>query len=256
MSSTAAQQAAAIRALIEAMKANRTVNYAAIGMTALITADYLHTLPREVQLMWPTKLSVPKVLFFLVRYYTFVHSMLSAWHHGAVALTGDAACYQPFAVDAYSCLVTHALCEAISYVRAYAFSGRNRYVLGFLVILFVSIHSVEFYILAKFVKTVRFATLPPPIQAGCVAIKGDNRALSLIFELILVSLATVTILMIATAWWRRRQSHGAEAGSLLKLFYRDGIFYFIFLSTLAVANIIFDHTAPSNGLQFTMVQCT
>ncbi|KAF6758382.1 hypothetical protein DFP72DRAFT_889138 [Ephemerocybe angulata] len=58
--------------------------------------------------------------------------------------------------------------------------------------------------------------------------------------------------MIFIAYRRRANTHGI--GGLLRLFYRDGIFYFLTLSTLAVTNIIFDHTAPSNGLQFMMVQ--
>jgi hypothetical protein len=40
--------------------------------------DYLEVLPREVQHMWYSQFSVPKALFFALRYYTFVHMGLSS----------------------------------------------------------------------------------------------------------------------------------------------------------------------------------
>ncbi|RXW25149.1 hypothetical protein EST38_g664 [Candolleomyces aberdarensis] len=234
------------QALIEAMKANRTVNLAAIGMCALLTADYLETLPREVRYMWPSKLSVPKALFFINRYWAFAHTIISVIHHGDLSLSGLKGCQRIFALDAYSCLLLPAVCEAISYVRVYAFAGRNKYLLA--------LQAIKLWVLVRFLPTVEFAEFPPEAHVGCLAVRANSVLLSNIYILVVVSLATVTFIMVFIAYQRQRNTHGVDSGSLFSLFYRDGIWYFVVLSALAVANIIFDHTAPSNGLQFTMVQ--
>lgn len=249
--SSAAAQAAAAK-LISAIEANLIVNYTAIGCCALVVVDYLQTLPDEIKYMWPTDWSVVKVLFLLVRYYPFVHTSISTWHHGTGSLTGSH-CFVPFIMDAYSCLIITMFCEAISYIRLWAFSGRNKYLLAFLVPYYAGIRAVEWYFLVKFVRTLDFLTVPKGVNVGCIATKAQSRLLSACFMGVLVSLTSVTLMMIVIAY-RRRQMAAGSTGSLFRLFYRDGIFYFICLSSLSIANIICDYSAPQNGMQFIMVQ--
>ncbi|RXW18630.1 hypothetical protein EST38_g7224 [Candolleomyces aberdarensis] len=40
-------------------------------------ADFLHTFPDEVRLIWPTPMSIPKVLFLAVRYYAFINCVFA-----------------------------------------------------------------------------------------------------------------------------------------------------------------------------------
>ncbi|TEB16208.1 hypothetical protein FA13DRAFT_1747254, partial [Coprinellus micaceus] len=42
--------------------------------------------------------------------------------------------------------------------------------------------------------------------------------------------------------------------TLLTIFYRDGVFYFVILSVLAIGNIVVNIRAPDNGLKFLLVQ--
>ncbi|KAJ3511288.1 hypothetical protein NMY22_g15693 [Coprinellus aureogranulatus] len=218
--------------LIEAINANAVVNYAMV--------DFIEMLPREIEYMWYTQLTVPKTLFFILRYYVFVHMGLSGNYHGNKGNAGKD-CIPAFYGDG-----------SISYARLYAFAGRQKSLLIFLSVLFVALTIVEFWLLAMFSKTVEFAELPSALGIGCIPIKANNIWLSIIFKLILFSLATVTFIMMYIAYKRRSNAHGMRG--LLRVFYRDGVFYFITLSVLAVSNIIFDHVAPANGMQFTMVQ--
>ncbi|KAF5332618.1 hypothetical protein D9611_005167 [Ephemerocybe angulata] len=252
VTSPAAQAAAA--KLIEAIKANVLVNYTAIGCTAFVVADYLQTLPDEIEYMWPTDWSLVKVLFILVRYYPFVHTSISTWHHGTGSLTGSK-CFVPFIMDAFSCLTVTLICEAISYIRLWAFSGRNKYLLVFLVPYYTAIRGVEYYYLVKFVKSLDFLKAPAGANLGCITTKAESKLLSAVFITVLISLTSVTLLMMFIAYQRRLIAEGiGGSGSLFKLFYRDGIFYFVCLSSFAIANIICDFAAPQNGMQFIMVQ--
>ncbi|KAF6762079.1 hypothetical protein DFP72DRAFT_877935 [Ephemerocybe angulata] len=247
VTSPAAQAAAA--KLIEAIKANVVVN--AIGCTAFIVADYLQTLPDEIEYMWPTDWSLVKVLFILVRYYPFVHTSISTWHHGTGSLTGSE-CFVPFIMDA-----------SISYIRLWAFSGRNKYLLVFLVPYYAAIRGVEYYYLIQFVKTLDFLKAPAGANLGCIATKAESKLLSAVFITVLISLTSITLLMMFIAYQRRLIAAGiGGSGSLFKLFYRDGIFYFVCLScerisicppridlhatssAFAIANIVCDFAAP------------
>ena len=52
---------------------------AQILTNTLKTADFLHTFPDEVRFMWPAPLSLPKVLFLVLRYYhVVVHGAICA----------------------------------------------------------------------------------------------------------------------------------------------------------------------------------
>ena len=100
---------------------------------------------------------------------------------------------------------------------------------------------------------VTVAQLPTELGIGCIPIKANNLWLSIIFKLIVLSLASmwitnllpqlkltntvlthsshpvVTLIMMYVAYKRRRNSPGMRG--LLKVFYRDGIFYFLTLSS-------------------------
>ncbi|TEB38616.1 hypothetical protein FA13DRAFT_1724535 [Coprinellus micaceus] len=238
--------------MLEAIKANMIVNYASIGCSALYIADYLHTLPDEVRYMWPSSFSLVKTLFFVVRYYPFAHTSISIWHHTRFDLTREE-CMIPFAIDSYSCLALTVFCDAITHLRIYAFSGQNVYLLAFLVVYFITVRVIEFYFLTQFIKSAIFGDFPKGSRIGCLAIKGNSSLLSSVFITVLIGVSILTILMLALAW-RRRDNIGSARGSLATVFARDGVYYFLVLSSLAAANIIVDYAAPQNGTQFILVQ--
>lgn len=249
---TAAAQAAA---LLGAIKANWLVGYTDIACTVTVAVDYLQTLPDEVQYLWGSPMSLGKVMFVLVRYYIFVHTAIAAWLHGDTSMTGNDQCIIPFIVESFSCILAQWLCDTVSYVRVYAFSGRKRGMLMFLVPWYLAIRVAEFVLAFKFVKTARFVTLPREARIGCISIGANTLLLSFLFKLILLNLLSVTVLMMWIAWSRRDVTNGPlGASGLVRIFFRDGVIYFICMSSFAIANIIVDHTAPQNGTQYIMVQ--
>lgn len=241
---------AQLAVLFDAIKANRVVNYAYVASCTILTFDYFITLPQEIDLMWPASLSIPKVLFLVLRVWQFFHLALGFGYYTNTSTVG-ASCNAGLDRHAYSSIAGSTVCEAVNYLRIYGFAGRNRALGFFLVPAFVGTATSQMYFVWKFQKTVKFAEIPWE-GVGCIPSEGDNRWLSVVFILVFANLAIVTGCMVILAFRKRRQFQGV--GSLVELFYRDGIFYFIALGTLATANIIFEYTAPTNGLQFTMVQ--
>ncbi|KAF6743874.1 hypothetical protein DFP72DRAFT_931144 [Ephemerocybe angulata] len=245
---SSAAQATAELMLVEALKVNVAVRYTVIGCSAFWVADYLHTLPDEVKYLWPTDWSFTKVLFILIRYYTFVHTSISNWHTLGMGSLSHDQCFIFFYADTFSCFLVTMICETISYIRLWAFSGRNTPLLLFLIPYYVTIRTIEIYFLVKFGKSVDFMKAP---IFDCIPIAGDSKLLSVVFITVLISQTSITLLMVYAAYRQRLLTY---TGNLAKLFYRDGMLYYICLSFLTVMNIICDFAGPQNGMQYITVQ--
>lgn len=216
----------------------------AASAQALVVFDYFCTLSEEVRLMWPAPWSVPKVLFFGLRYYIVVHLVFSDMY-GFVPNQSPEQCAKAMFRIAISVFSILAVSEAILFIRVYAFSGKNRKLMIFLICHFLILHASALVLTLRFHKSLKFAALPPPFSETCMPVEGNTDLLSGSFGLILTSLATVMFIMMFIAVRKHRDLNS----SLLRVFYRDGIFYFVVLSALATAVI----AGPSGPLKFTLV---
>lgn len=227
MSSPGSLSPERVAALVEAIGVNRTVNYVALISVTIIFFDHLHTFPREVNFMWKSKLTITKSLYFVLRYYIMVHSLLWVTYHADHTLTGPR-CNFPFSRNSASSQVVLVLCEAISYVRVYAFSGRNRKVLTFLVVHFIAVNTVSFYYIARLVTSVSFLSLPAGWGLGCFPAKADGFALTMVGVTLIVSYTSASIAMVVIGI--RRHSSLSGKNKLIRVLYQDGISYFFCLS--------------------------
>ncbi|KAF6751509.1 hypothetical protein DFP72DRAFT_475194 [Ephemerocybe angulata] len=243
-----AAQKAAIAAIIKGYKATQYVNYLGVAGHALIVADFLHTFPNEIRLMWPTPLSIPKALFFSLRYYILVHHVLAILYGLPTGLSPET-CRIAFLRIGISSILVVTASEAILFIRVYAFSGRNKKILVYLILQFIAIHATAFALLTRFLKTVNFVKLPIP-NLVCMPASAKSTMLGGVFALLLGSVVIVMFIMMYIAFRKHRNFNSA----LLTVFYRDGIFYFICLSALASANILVNLAAPEGGLKFLFVQ--
>ncbi|KAF6751017.1 hypothetical protein DFP72DRAFT_851263 [Ephemerocybe angulata] len=230
--------------LVHAYEQTRDVN-AASGYV-LTVADFIHTFPDEVRLMWPTPLSVAKVLFFAARYYVLVHCVLAS-----MCLSPEE-CKRSF-VQLFVSSGASVLCaEAILFVRVFAFSERNRKVLIYLVIQYIcamntrltaskAIHAPSVGILITFLLSVKFAPAAQP-DLPCMPASAGYKYIGINFSLALLSVVTIMVIMVYIAHRKYRRLNS----NLLKLFYRDGILYFLCLSGLATANIVASFVASAS----------
>ncbi|KAJ3532515.1 hypothetical protein NMY22_g7710 [Coprinellus aureogranulatus] len=231
---------------------------------ALVVADFLHTFPDEVRLMWPTPFSLPKVLFFALRYYVMVQTAFAA-SYGLPRGMSPEQCEAAFlrigsrSLHRSPCMSLTARHLVSSIIVMIASEGRDtvRPSVRFLreeqetigVSDLPAIHATAFALLTKFIKTVHFVKFPID-NLVCMPAQARNVMLSGVFALLLGSVVIVMFIMMYLAFRKHRDLNSA----LLTIFYRDGIFYFICLSILASGNIIVNLAAPSGGMKFLLVQ--
>ncbi|KAF6760991.1 hypothetical protein DFP72DRAFT_1166027 [Ephemerocybe angulata] len=232
--------AAFVKLLVDGYEAARIANYLAVSGMALVAADYIHTFPDEVRLMWPTPWSLPKVLFFALRYYVFINNIFAAIYNFPIN-SSTSKCKAAFVRLAISAPLLFIMAEAILLVRVYAFSGRNKWMLAYLVFHFLAVHAAVIGLLAKFVMSVRFDPLPFT-DLPCFPTAANGSLLGIVYTIVLGSVVVVMFIMM----WIAVRKHRAfnNRNPLLTVFYQDGVFYFITLSALASANIFMNYTAP------------
>ncbi|KAF5325647.1 hypothetical protein D9611_000315 [Ephemerocybe angulata] len=239
-SASPSSQAAAAKALLDIYRAALHTSYIASGGFALVVVDYIQTFPEEVELMWFAPLSIPKVLFFVVRYYVIVDNIFVVLWRGYSA----SECKVAFTRSAISSPLLVVGAEAILFYRVYAFSGRGRWMLIYLLLQFITIHVISFIFLARFLGSLEFIDWPLP-KALCVPFKADLTLLAGVYIALLASVIIAVLIMMFVAY----RKHRGLNSTLLQVFYRDGVFYFICLSALASANIAMSFAAP-NGYKY------
>lgn len=221
--------------------ATRTTNYLAVAGDTLVLADYVRTLPDEIQYMWGAKLSIPKVLFFCLRYYLLVHVGFSLYALRADITPED--CKRVMDRVDFSINALVAGSEAILYYRVYAFSGQRRRIMLYLVVQCTAILSAAFVLISLAIRTVKYTTYPE-YDVGCVPVAGDVSRLGIAFSLLLANIVASMAFMVYIAL-RKHQQSGFSNG-LLTLFYRDSVVYFLFMSLFAILNIVVCFRAPEH----------
>ncbi|KAF5337893.1 hypothetical protein D9611_014777 [Ephemerocybe angulata] len=164
-------------------------------MASLVHA-YEQTRNVNVRLMWPTPLSVAKVLFFAARYYVLVFHLRNARD-----LSFNYSFLPVLRYSARKCAMNTRLTAS------------------------KAIHAPSVGILITFLLSVK-----------CYKYIGIN------FSLALLSVVTIMVIMVYIAHRKYRRLNS----NLLKLFYRDGILYFLCLSGLATANIVASFVASAS----------
>ncbi|TEB31134.1 hypothetical protein FA13DRAFT_1791839 [Coprinellus micaceus] len=239
---------ALIALLVEAQRAVKIVGYVTMSSHALVIADFVHTFPDEVRLMWPTPLSLPKVLFFIPRYYIFANNVFWALSMYRTDLTPEE-CTIDFRRLTLSSQMVVLISEAILFFRVYAFSGENKKLLVWLVLQFLGLYiGGKVYLLVKYMQSVKFVQFPFT-GMYCIPAEVEHQYLSYVFALLLVNIVVIMGIMMVLAFLKHRNLKS----NLLRVFYRDGIYYFVLLSSFAIANIIINAAFSNGGLEYLFI---
>ncbi|KAJ2912882.1 hypothetical protein MD484_g7542, partial [Candolleomyces efflorescens] len=235
------------KTIVGAYTSTQYVTYLGVSGFALVIADFVHTFPDEVRLMWPTPISVPKVFFFALRYHILVHGVFvltcefnatpifskRCSHRQAFTDTlptnpSAAQCQTAFNRVAISTKLTVIASETILLIRVYAFSGKDKKILAFLLFQFIGLHVSELVVFARWLESVKLRNI------GCIPASGNMVLLGIVFGLLLCS---VTVIMLAMLYIMFRKYRDLKTSSLVAIIYRDGLVYFLCLSALACANV-------------------
>ncbi|KAJ2930375.1 hypothetical protein H1R20_g6721, partial [Candolleomyces eurysporus] len=202
-------------------------------------ADFIHTFPDEVRLIWPTPLSIPKVLFLVVRYYAFINCVF-ALQYGLPIDMSPEGCHknQWLIATEVSTMVMIVLAEAILLIRLYAFSGRDKRLFAFLIVQWLR----AMYVLASsstatrtLIKSVGHQDVELPVKnIVCIPAAAETRLFAVVFALFLAGVCVVMFTMLIILFLKYKSVNS----SLVSVFFRDGAFYFVCLSAIATANLI------------------
>ncbi|KAF6744741.1 hypothetical protein DFP72DRAFT_65480 [Ephemerocybe angulata] len=246
---------AALRALL---LAKRYTNYTCCAGYTLIIADYVHTFPDEVRLVWPRPWGLPKALFLFVRYYTLIVIVGQGFRLGTrfpPTLT-LLQCRRLFIFSGLSFAAVLFGSEAILFVRVHAFSGRGRKMLAYLIIQYVVIQGAILFLIVKFLREMHFTSpLPTAVRSPfpelqfCRPFEAQKTLIGAAFVLMLGSITVIMFIM----GYLAHQKHRGLRSELLRVFYKDGITYFICLSIMTSVNVFITFAAPKD-LQFLFLE--
>ncbi|KAF6746238.1 hypothetical protein DFP72DRAFT_1076447 [Ephemerocybe angulata] len=200
-----------------------------------------------IRLMWFAPLSIPKVLFFVVKYYLLVNNVFAAlWTMPTGRSPNE--CKSAFVTSAVSSSMLVVASEAILYYRVYGFSGRSVWMLLYLLFQYVVVHTAKLVLLFKYIGTLIFKEWPYP-NMTCMPFDSKAPLFGAVFAVLLGGVTGVMLIMVFVAYKKHRSFNSA----LLKVFYQDGVFYFICLAALASANMGVSFGA-SSGYRYLFTQ--
>ncbi|KAF5334611.1 hypothetical protein D9611_011995 [Ephemerocybe angulata] len=220
---------------LAAFKAQTIWNYAVV--------DYIQTLPDEVRHMWTAPLSIPKLLFIVVRYSIFFKNFSSLVMPGTFFADNFSVngCLHWFRLTAASLFII-ITSEAILFYRVYAFSGRARRMLVALAVQFIVIHAVVAYFVGAYISSVKFTNSQRAAGTTCMVISSSGHLYSAVFATLLGSVTIAMLLMVAILF----RKHWGFDSKLLTAFYSDGISYFVCLAVLISANVAVNWVAQKS----------
>ncbi|KAL5532469.1 hypothetical protein ACEPAF_6039 [Sanghuangporus sanghuang] len=209
-------------------------------LTALVY-DYLLSIGEEAELVWSSRLSVIKVLFFLNRYVPFI-GMTGLCYLYISFNTSDhlqVECVPVFLVFASFVFLQFYFSGLILVARAYAVWGGSRKKRSFFMLGMgcVVIWSPGFYCGVRFLKSATVSRRPV-FPTGClIGLNGHIDFLGMI-DLLVSETAAVAVLLVKTV----QMPHS----SIMKRMSSDGILFYILILGATIANLIaLNTTSPA-----------
>ncbi|KAH8119880.1 hypothetical protein DFH11DRAFT_14001 [Phellopilus nigrolimitatus] len=208
------------------------VNYVNVLSMALVSYDFLLTFADEARLVWPTKWTVGKVLFFLTRYLVFIDGTFNLVEllQPSMALN---ACKPLYNFVTWMSTIGIAIAEIIMMMLVYAVWNKRRDVLIFLIALNLGILIPVVILMDRTLRSTVFIPSPFPTMVPCVVASADLSAVNVF----LMIMASESVVIVMTLWkcysiWR------ASKSTLMKAILESGLLYFVCLFAISLANYL------------------
>ncbi|TCD65713.1 hypothetical protein EIP91_002289 [Steccherinum ochraceum] len=213
----------------------RVLNYTGVSPAALLVYDYLLTVDSEVAYIWPTQMSVMKVLFFYTRYSCFVDLFLGVSFHLTDGITPQE-CHRLFLLIGWLNVVGIIVAEVVMVVRTWAIWNKSRRVGIGLAVMSVSTVVAGCLIEGLFLKTLTFTSYPHMNIPGC-ALTGGNPTVGIVFILIIIVETIALVLTLIKGVQRFRHLGIQRSQGLVYVLYRDGVLFYLYLFDINASSI-------------------
>ncbi|KAI0737521.1 hypothetical protein C8Q80DRAFT_308719 [Daedaleopsis nitida] len=236
-----------------------------------LSLETLSTLPSEIALIWPSRFTYMKLLYFLNKYTVFADVVLlilfslktrdsetckkqyltlaCKYHHRSSSLTLT----PPLTVLHTTGILVS---EVILMVRFMAIWGFNKYVVALSISAYGMLCPFALYAVYE---TVIYAGYPSGyllMIAGCPVYEDDQDTWPAYMLLILAESVIISLTFVKRQLDREYQ--GMLETSLFRIMYRDGIFYYVAILLFTITNIVVLLAAPrelSTCMQMFGSQC-
>ncbi|EAU91052.2 hypothetical protein CC1G_03220 [Coprinopsis cinerea okayama7 len=206
--------------------------------------DYFAMLPletkarRQVACVWSKPLSKVNSLYFILKYMPALH--LPSLLLQGVALSIPMEMCQPLFI-ANSVIIPFILL-AVLFLRIHVL-GQSKPLTIYLVAHYIISNFAIFALSAKFYTTVEAAPFRPRERFGCTSLIADGNFTSIIYAIILFNELVMAFLTLFLAY---RKYMASSSTPIMRIFRRDGTFYFITLAVISTANILVNRLHPDS----------
>ncbi|KAH8828630.1 hypothetical protein DL96DRAFT_1012758 [Flagelloscypha sp. PMI_526] len=215
-----------------------------LSALSILIWDWLLTLDLEIRLVWPNKLSVGKVLFFLARYLPFVDILVGIIFSKKVdAGTDGRACSIIYAWMIWLEVFGIHVVQVILILRTWALYGRNKWVLaGLVAMLFVTVAfcgTTDQLLL----KSIVWAGPAFSGISGCIVIRADDLRVRLAGNYLAI-MALESIILLALLFRVMKLRKVSSASPLINIIYQDGLLFYFFVFVVSIVNVVTVFTVP------------
>ncbi|KAJ3572587.1 hypothetical protein NP233_g2981 [Leucocoprinus birnbaumii] len=241
--------------LVTGVEWTRLVNCSVVATTTIAVLDWILTFDLEVSLVWRSRWTVTKFLYFLARYLPFVDCTLALYHQFSYALPASS-CQTLYEVQAWLFGVGAALVELIFTLRTWAVWGKGRHFTYALLTVFCVMWVGVFVIDHLYLRATKHTISPLPQLIGCV-MSVSSSILSVDYILLMLYDACLLSLMVirGISACEIRLIHDfldplilgrlllfpvrSEGNSqLIRIVYSDGIIYYAYVWALSLLNVL------------------
>ncbi|KAL5480240.1 hypothetical protein ACEPAI_1510 [Sanghuangporus weigelae] len=210
--------------------------------------DWLLTLDEEVFLVWPSRFGLPKVLFFLNRYFPLIDLAFLTY----VQMVGSdpSLCVTLFQTLGGTMAFGFVIAQFILSMRTWAIWARRKWVTILLATLLLGALGVDVFVLHRYLGGVSYSPLGPfeSVFQGCL-LHFDNRFVFIDFVLVMIIESIMLVLLVVKALEYFKHSRS----TLMVRMFKDGVIYFIFILITSIANVIVIIAAPIELHNFLIV---
>ncbi|KAF9558887.1 hypothetical protein CPC08DRAFT_819045 [Agrocybe pediades] len=229
-------------AIIEAICVMRFFSYIWVSATVFLLCDSLSMLDLEITYIWRSKWTIPKVVYFLLRYYGFSTMALYAFISATVQHSVmRCQLFYWFAVTVGGTLILSLATDLILCIRVYALYDRSTRILWLLVSLYLGNVVLQFYVGVTIgLDAARTAFVAPaglPLP-GCWSNPDPKLNLPALISSVVVTSIHITLL--STAWYRayctsREMGMPFRFSPVMKALVRDGIAFFLLRAAIVIS---------------------
>jgi len=214
---------------IRAQEQRHIVDIVYVASAVILLYDLILTLHLEISLVWFSRWNYTKVLYLLTRYIPFAANALIIYSH-LTPSPSSTICAGGFHAAGWLYLVGLDLAEVILAIRTWACWGRNKWV-GIGLAVWTLLYQVPAVIfMYKFLASLQFES---PVLNNCFVV-GSNRLLWGNWLVFLLGEGVTLVLMVIFAYRTSREGNNTP---LVKLIYRDGLIFYVYLFCVTSINI-------------------